>query len=1040
MTVSARFRTFIFLAGLSVLGTTSFAQSRHPSPADWRDQNIYFIFADRFFDGDKSNNTANNSQLQYNLGGNWNHHGGDFRGIEQKLDYIQALGATTIWITPIVQNYGISSWHGYGATDFYSLQPNWGTTNDLKSFVNAAHDRGMYVVLDVVINHMGDKVNPGGTPFNINGYTPSWRRGQMHAPPFNNLTNFHNNGAIQNYDNQTEVELGELSGLDDLRTETEYVRTNLVEIYKHWIDVGDFDGFRLDTVKHVDIGAWQYFNPKIREYANSVGKTNFFQFGEVFHGDDTYVGRYTGTKAGGAFANDSVLDFPLYYKALSAFAQNGNTKQIEDHYNNIPGKYDPYSASRLITFIDNHDVSRFMSTAGNDTNRLNLALSWLYTSLGIPTLYYGTEQNFNGSTDPLNREDMFRGTYNWPGPAKNRDNFDMTERTFRRIALLNNFRRLYPSLRRGVHNNLWNSSGGPGILAYSRNLNGEEIYIVLNTASSSQTIAARPTSYPANTVMVNLLNTNETVTTTSGSDRFPSLSLAAGEFKMFIAKSRMLPLDPVVTVQSPSHDSTNVTVTTPITLTFSKRMNTATTESAFSVTPAVPGTFSWANNNTVMTFTPTTELVGRTVVVVRVNSTATDAESGNHIHGAFETFFFTATGGGGPPPDNTAPTVVIQQPTNNAVLQDVFYVSGTAADDVAVASVQVRVGNNGAWTTAAGTATWSLMLDSKAFSNGTYQLQAHARDTSDNLSTTAQRSVVFSNEVIVIPPAAYDVRINAGGSTLTDCDEQVWVADQAWQPGSFGYTNGTIGYMNNTILGVCPDEQELYRTERYGQRLDYRFDVPNGTYEITLLNAETYRNGPNQRIFDLYIEGIQVLTNYDIFAEAGGQNVPITLIFTNEVSDGHLDIHFEYSVDSGRVSGIRVRSLDEIDSDGDGIPDSWMNEWFGHPTGESGDDSRADDDADGDGYSNLEEFIALTSPVDQNDFPIINEINWSDIPIVTFPTAEGRIYDLQWKADLTTTDAWSTILRDQLGTGTLLPLRDSNAPPQGAYRVRIRLP
>lgn len=1034
---------FLGLIASCVLAVSALAQGVNPSPSDWRDQNIYFIFTDRFFDGDPANNTANNSQLQFNLKGNWNHHGGDFKGIEKKLDYIQALGATTIWITPIVQNYGISSWHGYGATDFYTLQPNWGTTNDLKSLVNAIHARGMYIVLDVVINHMGDKVNPGGSAFNINGYAPSWKRNVTpHAAPFNQLTNFHNNGSIQNYDDQTQVELGELSGLDDLRTETQYVRTNLVEIYKHWINVGDFDGFRLDTVKHVDIGAWQYFNSQIRAYANSIGKTNFFQFGEVFHGDDTYVGRYTGTKAGGAFANDSVLDFPLYYKAISAFAQNGNTRQIEDHYNNIPGKYDPYSETRLITFVDNHDVARFMSTANNDTNKLHLALSWLYSSRGIPTLYYGTEQNFNGSGDPVNREDMFHGTYSWSGPARDRDNFDMTERTFRHIAKLNNLRRLYPSLRRGTHNNLWNNSSGPGLFAYSRILNGEEIFVAFNTAASSQTLGARPISYPAGTVMVNLLDTNETVTATSGSDRFPPIAIPAMGIKMFIAKDRLLPLDPVVLAQSPIHEASNVVVTTPITLTFSKRMNTNATQNAFSITPSVPGSFSWSADRTVMTFTPNSELVGKTTVVVRVNSTATDDESGNHVYGAFETFFRTAAGSGGPPPsDTTPPTVTIQQPPNSAVLQDVFSASGTASDNIAVDGVEVRIDSGGSWMPASGSNFWSIMIDSKDFENGTHQIQARARDTSDNYSTIATRTVVFSNPV---PPAAsYDVRLNAGGATaVTNCDGSVWLPDRAWQSGSFGYTAGAAGNIANTISGVCAQAQALYQNERYSSSgaLEYRFDVTNGIYEVTFLQTETWSSGPGQRVFHVDIENTRVLTNFDIFATAGGMNLPLTQTFTTRVNDGQLNIVFTSVSDNARISAIRVRRTDDTDSDGDGIPDWWMTQWFGHPTGHVADNSNAGADADGDGFSNLEEFIALTSPVDANDFPVIYDIYNATRPTVTVPTSEGRLYDLQWKADLSTTDAWTTILGGQPGTGAVLPLSDSNAAPHGAYRVRIRLP
>lgn len=1018
---------FLVLAGGAV------AQSVFPSPSDWRDQNIYFIFTDRFFDGDPSNNNAN-PQLAYAPSNSRRHHGGDFKGIEKKLDYIKALGATAIWITPIPQNVGSSGYHGYGADDFYKLQPNWGTTNDLKSLVAAAHARGIYVVLDVVINHAGDRIDSANsswnTTFNSNGYAPRWRTGQAYPPPFNQLTNFHNNGIINNYTDPEQM-LGEVSGLDDLRTETPYVRTNLVAIYKHWMDVADFDGFRLDTVKHVDIGAWQYFNMQIRNHANAIGKTNFFQFGEIFDGSDDKVGYYTGTKAGGSFAMDSVLDYPLFYRANSVFAVGtGNTKQLEDHYNIIPSKYDAAAKDRLITFLDNHDGARFMSAANNDTNKLQLALSWLYTSLGIPCLYYGTEQHFNGSNDPNNREDMFAGRFGG-GPAALGDNFNMTQSGFLHIARLNNLRRLYPSLRRGAHLNRANNSGGPGIFAYARRLGGEEVFVVFNSAASSQTLPARPSFYSQGTVLVNLMNTNEKVVVTAGSDGFPSMSIASRQLKAFLPESLLLPLDPVVLSQAPRHDASNVSATAAITLTFSKPMDTNAAQAAFSLHPSTSGSFAWSPDRTAMTFTPTVSFPGNTLMELHIGTNAFDTQSSNHLYGAFQTRFTTSNSGFS---DTTPPDITIQSPTNGAWANGIITISGTATDNVAVVRVEVQVDNSG-WVAAGGTTSWTHSVDSQNLLNGTHQIEARAIDSSSNLSAAAYISVRVFN-----PPAPVEHRINAGGTLLTDCVQRVWQADREWQVGSFGFLNGSVGYMTNTILNVCPAEQELYRTERYGQTLDYRFDVPEGVYEITLLNAETYNSGTNQRVFDLFIEDIHVLTNFDIFAEAGGKNIPITLAFTNDVADGQLDLHFTYTKDSGRASAIQVKKVAELDSDGDGVPNWWLRAWFDHPTGLIGDHSRADDDADGDGFNTLEEFIALTSPIDPDSYPRIQRIESEQGTAVIMPSAEGRLYDLQWTAELSDTNPWITILNNQPGTGAALPMIDSNESTHGTYRVRVHVP
>ena len=273
----------------------------------------------------------------------------------------------------------------------------------------------------------------------------------------------------------------------------------MVEIYKYWIGQAGFDGFRIDTVKHVEMGFWQNWCPPVHAYAASIGKPNFFMFGEVYDGSDAKCGSYTGTQSGGAFALDSVLDYPLYFKVNSVFASaSGNTGQIEDRYNAIAANYDPAAQMRLVTFLDNHDQPRFLSLGGdNNADRLNVALAFLYTARGIPCLYYGTEQAFNGGNDPNDREDMFAGQFE-QGPSLG-DNFNMTHPLFQMVARLNNFRRLYPALQTGSHVNLWNNPNGPGLFAYARRLGTQEVLVVFNTSSSSQTLPTARRSLPAGT-------------------------------------------------------------------------------------------------------------------------------------------------------------------------------------------------------------------------------------------------------------------------------------------------------------------------------------------------------------------------------------------------------------------------------------------------------------------------------------------------------------------------------------------------------------
>jgi glycosidase len=1013
--------------------------SGYPSPADWRDMNFYMLFTDRFNDGDPLNNNLHPEEPARPTNA-LGIHGGDFKGLENKLDYIKALGASAIWITPVYLTAGTNTaYHGYTAQDFYQISPTWGGMPALTSMIAAAHSRDLRVILDIVCQHQGNRIDsadPAWTnAFKLAGYAPRWTVAtNVYPPPFNQLTNFHNHGHISNYNSQTETELGELRGLDDLRTETEYVRTNMLNIYRDLLVKTDADAFRLDAVKHADMEFWQLFNPDLRAFAAAMGKTNFFQFGESVD-SEAKNGSYTGTKSGAAFANDSVLDFTLYFSVNSVFINGGNTKQIEDHYNAIAANYDPAATNRLVTFIDNHDRSRFMSFANANTNKLVVALDFLYTARGIPCLYYGTEQNFNGYTQsgfpPTNREDMFDGEFEPLAPCVG-DNFNMTHPTFLHIAKLNNFRRLYPALLRGTHVNLWNDGDSAGLFAYERRMGTQELFIVFNTAGSSQTLPERQTSYPAGTTLVNVFNTNEVISVTATGST-PSVSVPGTTFKMFIAAAQWLPLDPVVTNQVPAHGATNVSPVAPLVLRFSEPMETASVQNAFSVSPPVAGAFAWNGARTEMTFTPAGP--GFTALVtnrVRVTN-GTDTASGNSLYAPFETFFVTAAS---PLTDSVPPTVSLTLPVPGSVIGGSFVVSGGAADSVGVQRVEFRL-DAGLWTVATGTTSWAYGLDSAHFLNGSHTLAARAWDGSGNVSTEALASVKFFNV-----PGGYEQRLSAGNpDDATNCDASVWVSDRAYSLGSFGYTNGTTGNVLNVITDLCPQAQTLYQRERKSAAsFDYLFDAPEGRYETTLLEAETLATGPTQRQFSIYIEGDQAVADHDIFVAAGGMHRTNILVFTNDVPDAQVSVHFVASVGDARVSGVQVKRVGDVDSDSDGIPNWWTLGHFDHPTGQEGDLSRAEDDTDGDGFNNLDEFIALTNPTSAPSFFMIDALSAGPIASVTLAGASGRVYDLEALLDLPSTSAWTVIQQNVPGTGVPLNLTDTNQSDQQSYRVRVRKP
>jgi glycosidase len=661
-------RAVLFATGLTLLVPRVASPAPYPSPTDWRNESIYQIITDRFYDGNPSNDNVEASRgSPYDPTANAGIHGGDFQGIQDKLDYIKALGATAIWISPIPLNVGdgTSAYHGYAAQDFYALAPHWGTMTDLSNMVQAAHARGIKVILDIVCNHTGNLIgstDPGWPNYLAPpaGYNMSYYNiNNQHAFPFNPTnvvppllsTIFHTNGQIQsfNYPSDTQqVVLGELDGLNDLATETTYVRTNLMNIYTNWVGLADFDAFRVDTAIEVDYGFWQYWCPQLHQFGTTIGKSNFFMFGEAFSSSEQQVGSYTGTKGGGPFKFDSMLDYPLYDTVNSVFATaSGNTQQIVNHYNAIATNYDTNSAYRLVTFLDNHDNPRFLSSgdANGNTNNLTVALQFLYTSRGIPCLYYGTEQGFEGDNNNNdNREDMFAGQWQPQVPVTG-DNFNETSLLFQQVAKLNNFRRLYPALHTGVHNNLWSTSSGPGLFAYSRVLSNQEVFVCFNTAASSQTLTNLPTTYSSGTVLVNLLNTNDTivVTTALGTNTTPLITVPGTTAKIYLAQSLVLPLDPVVISQSPAHAAACISTSSPIVLQFSKPMNTNSVQAAFPVTPATTGTFTWSTLHDTMTFTPSTAWHTFTTNLVHLATNAVDAVSGNSLYAPFDTYFVTFT-------------------------------------------------------------------------------------------------------------------------------------------------------------------------------------------------------------------------------------------------------------------------------------------------------------------------------------------------------------------------------------------------------------
>ena len=327
---------------------------------------IYFIMTDRFYNGDKSNDKDVDSSNPKA------YHGGDIKGIIEKLDYIKSIGTTAIWLTPVVENEN-GGYHGYWTKDFYKVDPHLGTLEDLQTLVKEAHKRDIKVVLDYVVNHTGYKTN-----WLSDGKHNDW---------------FHPEMPISDFNDKEQCEKGWLCGLPDLNQENLEVKDYLITNTLWWIENTGIDGMRLDTVKHVSTNFWKDFSRAIKDKY-----PKFYLLGEVWSDDVSYLQNYISSGI------DGVTNYSLFNGMKNAFKTSGSTNSLVTAIEN-EGKFTNPTLNGI--FIDNHDNKRFISDAGENSEAyLRLALAFEMTYPSIPVIYYGTEIAMEGGDDPDNRRDM----------------------------------------------------------------------------------------------------------------------------------------------------------------------------------------------------------------------------------------------------------------------------------------------------------------------------------------------------------------------------------------------------------------------------------------------------------------------------------------------------------------------------------------------------------------------------------------------------------------------------------------------------------
>ena len=339
---------------------------------EWKSRAIYQLMTDRFATSNASPAPCNVSEMKYC--------GGDHKGLKDHLDYIKGMGWDAIWISPIVKN-AEGSYHSYHTIDFYGLNEHFGTEEDMQNLVKAMHDNDIWLMLDVVANHVG---LVGNDFRSIN--------------PFNSPEHYHDPCTITDWTNYEMVEYCRLADLPDLKHENDYVADELLRWIKYMVDKYHVDGLRVDTVPEVPRWFWKKFNEAC----------GVFQMGEVFNGNVEYVASYQGPLT-------ATFNYPLYYSINDGF--KGDMTYLHEYFTEKRGVYQ--DATVLGVFIGNHDNPRFLhQDEWNQRTKKQLDNASVFSVFweGIPIVYYGDEQYFDGGGDPGCREALWESNFNTSTP------------------------------------------------------------------------------------------------------------------------------------------------------------------------------------------------------------------------------------------------------------------------------------------------------------------------------------------------------------------------------------------------------------------------------------------------------------------------------------------------------------------------------------------------------------------------------------------------------------------------------------------------
>lgn len=499
-----------------------------------QDEVFYFVMPDRFSNGDTAND--NGSKTDAISAGGFDKtdkgmfHGGDIKGLQNKIPYLKKLGVSAIWLTPILRNQAVqddgAGYHGYWVVDFTELDPHFGTNAELKSFINAAHNENIKVFFDIITNHTADVIKytechgEDGLQWLVaktgcvykslaqmekgDKYTPVIPQGlaQIKSPQWLNNINYYHNQGDTTFTGENSL-YGDFSGLDDIDTNNPEVVTKMIGTFKNLVSEFKPDGFRIDTVKHVNIEFWRDFSPAIVNHAQSIGIPQFFMFGEVYDGNSKVLSKYT------TVGNmQSVLDFGFQSAVTETLVKQAGTNVLANWLNRDSDYLDDDSnANQLLNFIGNHDMGRFAHMVNNSSfnysqkqqiKRNLLAHAMMYFMRGVPIIYYGDEQGFVGTGgDKDSRQDMMPSlvkSYNDDNllatdQTTAANNFDQQHPFYQRLATFADIYYQFPALRYGQQHTLFQQEDA-GLYVFERIMsgeNGQQVLVAFNTSNDVKT-------------------------------------------------------------------------------------------------------------------------------------------------------------------------------------------------------------------------------------------------------------------------------------------------------------------------------------------------------------------------------------------------------------------------------------------------------------------------------------------------------------------------------------------------------------------------